>query len=341
MFSKQLIVSAVVIVCLSLEANAQNSVILAVPGAATLTGVLASSTDGMSRYLAKDGPIQPAITAIGGLPMRGVEYLNLGINSVSNGLNNGAQGMARAAGHEGDVSMPGMAPLRSIMPESAGTLGSMMHGAIRGKNLFIAGQADAGVQAGVRLGEMMQGALVRNKRSMGGMENHPMMAMMSSAQESLMKSGKDLKNQLQQSISGHMSRMQGVQGIGDNVRNQVQGIGQTVSSGLSGAMEHLQRTGQQVHSQIQGGVKQNMGALQGIMGSMQGSMGNMGQNMQKNFQGVVQHAQQTAQQLTQHLHQAAQGPLSMIQNLGSGLGNMMGGGGMNVQSSGGHGGKKY
>lgn len=315
---------------------AQDGVIANIPGGQTASAALASSADGMSRYLAPDGPIQPAITAIGGLPVRGAELVNNGISRISSGLDNGAQSLSHTAGQGGQIRMPGMDALESSMPVSIANIGNMMHGAIQQKNRFIAGQAEAGVQAGERLRSMMQNGLqgFRTKRSSGsGSPMDGVASMISSAQDSLMNGASQIHGQLQQSLQGHMGRMQGMQGIGENMRNQVQGMGQTLTSGLQGAASSLQRTGEQLRGQIHGGMQQNMGAMSGIMNSMHGSMGNMGQNMQKNLQGVMQHAQNTAQQITSHLQQAAQGPLEMISNLGSSLGNMMPKGGMNVQSS--------
>lgn len=328
------IVSAVVLLVASIATYSVNGQSLAsVPGAKTATGALASSVDGMSRYLAPDGPIQPAITAIGGLPMRAAEQLNNGVGQISLGLDRGAQSLSRSAGNDGTIRMPGMDALESSMPASVAGLGTMMHGMIQSKNQFIAGQAERGVQAGERLRSMMAGGIdglrTRSSGRMGEMGK-----MVSSVQDNMMKGASSVQNQLKRSLDGHMNRLQSVQGIGQNVRNQAQGIGQTLHNGLSGTMNQLQRTGQEVQGQIQNGLKQNMGAMQNIMGSMQGSMGEMGNSMQNNVQGLIKHAQDTAQQVTSHIHQAASGPLSMIQNLGSSLGNMMPSGGMSVMSKG-------
>lgn len=313
--------------------SAQDGMIANIPGGQTASAALASSADGMSRYLAPDGPIQPAITAIGTLPVRGAEQINNGISRISSGLDNGAQSLSRTAGQDGNIRMPGMDALESSMPASFASLGNMMHGAIQQKNKFIANQAEAGVQAGERLRSMMQNGLqgfrTRSSGPMSGVGE-----MVGSAHESLMNGASQIQSQLKQSLQGHMDRMQSMHGIGENMRNQVQGMGQTLSSGLQGAASSLQRTGEQLRGQIHGGMQQNMGAMSGIIDSMHGSMGNLGQNMQKNLQGVMQHAQNTAQQLTNHLQQAAQGPLEMISSLGSSLGKMMpSSGGMNVQSS--------
>lgn len=313
--------------------RAQGGVMANIPGGQTASAALASSADGLSRYLAPDGPIQPAITAIGTLPVRAVERINNGISRISSGLDDGAQSLSNAAGQEGNIRMPGMDALESSMPASFASLGNMMHGAIQQKNKFIAGQAEAGVQAGEHLRSMMENGLQgfkdRSSSPMAGMGK-----MVGSAHESLMSGASQIQDQLKQSLQGHMGRMQSMHGIGENMRNQVHGMGQTLTSGLQGAASSLQRTHDQLRGQIHGGMQKNMGAMSGIMDSMHGSMGNMGQNMQKNLQGVMEHAQNTAQQLTSHLHQAAQGPLEMISSLGSSLGSLMpSGGGMNVQAS--------
>lgn len=322
---------ALSVAALILPASCQQPIIANIPGGQTAAAALASSVDGMSRYLAPDGPIQPALTAIGGLPVRAVEQVNRGIGQISLGLDSGAQSLSHTAGQGGQIKMPGVDTIVSGMPSSLTSLGNMMSSAVAQKNLFIAGQAESGVQAGERLRSMMQGGLngIRTRREaadpMQGSET-----MMMGAQDMMMKSAQQIKGQMQQHMSGAMDRLQGVHGIGDNVRNQVQGITRTLSNGLTGTMEHLQRTGEQVRGQIQGGLKQNMGAMSGIMESMHGSMGNMGGNMQKNLQGVMQHAQETAQQVTEHIQQSVQGPLSMLQNLGSGLMKGGSGGGKSV-----------
>lgn len=210
------------------------------PGAQTAAGVLAASTDGLSRYLAPDGPIQPGITMIGGLPMRGVELANNGITGISSSLRSGAQSMARAAG-QSDTSMPGMQALASAMPAQVAQLGNMMQSAIRSKNNFIRGQAESGIQAGTRLSQMMQNGL-RTKRSADGDLAADSTMMMGSMGEAMMKGKSKLEKQLKQSMSGHMSRMQSMHGMGGQMRNQAQQIGQTMTEGLTGAMEHLHRT---------------------------------------------------------------------------------------------------
>lgn len=321
---------ALSVAALILPASCQQPIIANIPGGQTASAALASSVDGMSRYLAPDGPIQPALTAIGTLPVRAVEQVNKGISQISLGLDRGAQSLSHTAGQGGQIKMPGVDTIASGMPTSLTSLGNMMSSAVAQKNLFIAGQAESGIQAGERLRSMMQGGLngVRTRREADPMEGSE--TMMMGAQDMMMKGAQQIKSQMQQHMSGAMDRLQGVQGIGDNVRNQVQGITRTLSNGLTGTMEHLQRTGEQVRGQIQGGLKQNMGAMSGIMQSMHGSMGNMGENMQKNVQGVMQHVQDTAQQVSGHIQQTVQGPLSMLQNLGGGLMKGGSGGGMSV-----------
>lgn len=387
-----------------------NSVIASIPGASTATQIMASSVDGMSRYFAPDGPIQPAITAIGGLPMRGTEYINRGITSMSSGLNRGAQGLSRSAGNNGNVQMPGMQSIRSMMPDQVGSLGSMMRSAIQGKNGFIRGQAESGVQAGDRLRSMMQNGLQQRKKrdtslaapaaadlppismvntiSNNGLSSlsanngaatqsqatmlngissqaanmmptnainnqasvvDPLMGestmmhgsggmeMMDHMQDTMMKGADQIKNQLKEHLNGHMSRMQTMSGMGDNMRNQAEGLHRTLSNGLMGTMEHLQRTGEQVSQQLQGGMQKNMGLMSGLMGSMNKSMGNMGQHMQNNAEGLMRTAHSGIQQVTSHLQQAASGPLSMLQNLSSSLTSMMQGK-MNSMGGGGGGG---
>jgi len=325
--TENLIFLAIASTALVAVARGQESGALAsIPGAGTATGILASSVDGMSRYLAPDGPIQPALTAIGGLPVRGIEMANLGISRISSGLHSGAEGISRAGGNGGNIRMPGMDALESAMPASIASLGGMMHGAIQQKNKFIMGQAERGVQAGERLRSMMQNGL----QGMSARSSGPMVGasnMMASTQEAMMKGASQIQEQLKQSLQGHMSRMEGMQGIGENVRNQAKGITRTLSNGLSGTMDHLHKTGEQVMEQIQGGLQQNTKAMAGIVGSMQGSMGNMGQNMQKNLEGLSRHVRNTAQQVHSHLEQAVSGPLSMLQGMmQKGMGGGQGGG---------------
>lgn len=317
------------------NSNTSGGTLANIPGAKTATGILASSADGMSRYLAPDGPIQPALTAIGGLPLRGIELANNGITRISQGFDNGAQSLSRSAGNDGTIRMPGMDAMESAVPASFAQLGGMMQGAIKQKNKFIMGQAEKGIQAGERLKNMMQSGLkgmsVRSAGHMAGASN-----MMSSAQDAMMKSTSEITNQLQKSLDGTMGRMKSMQGIGQNMRRQAQGISRTLTDGLTGTVSHLQRTGDQISSQLQSGMHQNMGALSGIVGSMQGSMGNMGNNMQKNLHGVVRHVQSTAEQVSSHLQQAASRPLEMIKGLGDNLGGMM-----MMHNGGGSQGKRY
>lgn len=356
------IISITLLASALLVQGQEQSILSNIPGAQTATGIMASSVDGMSRYFAPDGPIQPALTAIGALPLRGTELINNGITRISSGLNSGAQSLSRSAGNDGSIRMPGMETIRQSMPISLATMGSMMRSAIQGKNSFIRGQAEAGVQSGERLRSMMQKGLQsrRRKRDVSDaaasqadpllgeatmMMGHGGHEMMSGMQNTMKKGVDQIKSQLQQSMSGHMDRMQSMHGIGGNMMNQAQGLTRTLSSGISGAMEHLQRTGQQMHQQLQGGLKQNMGAMSGMMGSMHGSMGNMGQNMQKNVQGVLKTAQSAAQQVTSQLQQAVSGPLGMLQNMGGSLSSLMQGkmGGGSGGSSGGSygGGRSY
>lgn len=322
-----------------------DGVLANVPGGQTAAAALASASDGMSRYLAPDGPIQPALTAIGGLPVRGAELANKGITSISSGFNRGAQSLSRSAGQGGQIRMPGLQTLESSMPASFAQLGQTLQGAIRSKNNFIRGQAEAGVAAGERLRNMMQqGLQVRSSGGGMGGKHMAMSSAMSSmgdmmghTQEAMMKGGQELKSQLQKSLSGHMDRMQSMQGMGSQVSQQVRGYGQTLTEGLQGAHEKIQQTGEKLINQIQSNHGQNRQAMSGLLGSMQGSMqGSMG-NMQKNFEGLTRHAQNAAQQVSSHLQQAVQGPLNMIQSLGSNLGSMMKGG----MSSGGSQGGRY
>ena len=129
------------------------------PGAQTASGVMTAATDGMSRYLAPNGPIQPAITAISGLPMRAGELVNGGMTRISSGLNRGAQRMSQAAGQGGQIRMPGLQRAASYVPSQLGQFGSALQGAIRSKNNFIMGQAQSGVSAADRMGANMRQGL--------------------------------------------------------------------------------------------------------------------------------------------------------------------------------------
>lgn len=302
------------------------SLLSRLPGGQTSAAFLASSADGLSRYLAPDGPIQPGISAIMGLPMRGGELINRGITQISSRMDNGAQSLSQAAGQNGQIQMPGMEALESSMPASIASLGDSMHSMIRSKNNFIRGQAEAGIQAGNRLGQMMrqglQGAMSQKMavRSSGPME------IMSSAQDFMAKSGSTLKEQAKQHFEGTLGRLGSMQGMGEGLRKQAEGIGHTVSSGVQGAVGQLQRTGEQVMSQLQGNHMKNTQAMSGILGSLQDSMGNMGGNMQKNMDGLMRHAQSTSMQLSNSLQEALQAPVKVLSSLTSGLGSMMKGG---------------
>lgn len=257
-----------------------------IPGAKTATRVVAASSDAMSQYLARDGPIQPAITAIGSLPVRAVEMANIGISKASDALASGAQSMSRSAGDNGQVRMPGLDTLESNMPASIANIGSMMRQGIAKKNQFIMGQAQAGIQAGDRLRGMMEGSVKGmmglKMNRMGGMGD-----MMGSAQASMMKGGQEIEKQLKQSLQGHLQRLQSVHSMGGNMMNSAQQIGQTLGQGVTQAVSQIQRTGQQVKGQLRNSLSQNTKIMSGMMDSMHGSMGNMGQNMQKNLQSLV------------------------------------------------------
>lgn len=137
------------LVCIS-GTNAQ------VPGVKTAADTMAASADGLSRYLARDGPIQPAITAIGGLPMRAGELINRGISRLSDGFGSGARSVANRAG-SGEIKMPGMETLRNLAPAPVASMGSMIRQGISYKNGAIMNQAREGIAAGERLSGMMSG----------------------------------------------------------------------------------------------------------------------------------------------------------------------------------------
>lgn len=137
-----------------------------IPGLRTAAGVLASSSDGMSRYIAPDGPIQPALTAIGGLPILATEQLNQGLSRASLSLHNQAQNLANSAGGNGQVSMPGMESLRNAMPSPIRSLGNQLRSGISAKNNYIRGQADRGIEAGQRLRTHMDGGIEGFARQM-------------------------------------------------------------------------------------------------------------------------------------------------------------------------------
>lgn len=288
----------------ALAANEGTSGIGALPGAKTAAGVMASSLDGMSRYLARDGPIQPAIPAITGLATRGAEQLNKGISRISDALASGAQSMSRSAGNDGTIRMPGLDAMESHMPASFAQFGSMISQGISKKNQFIMGQAQAGIEAGERMKNMMQGTLKSVKDQ--GMER--MGSMMSSGQGNMMKGTMEMKHQLKQSLQDHLSRLSDVHSMGGNMMNSVQNVKRTLSDGLSQTVNQIQRTGQQVKDQLKDGLKQNTQVLGKVMNSMQGSMGNVGQNMHKNIHNLVG-------DMTSAVKKVTTMPLEMIQGL--------------------------
>lgn len=318
--SKTLIVALALFACAAAAVRAQG--LQTIIGGQTAAAALASSANGISRYLAPDGPIQPALTAIGGLPLRGVEYANRGISSISSGFGSGAQSLASAAGQP-SIRMPGMDALESSMPVSIANLGNMGMGMIRQKNNFIRGQAERGVAAGERLRDMFQGKVSSIARtSSGGHGSSPMVGaanLVGEMQDSMMKGASQIQEHLKEHLGGHLSRVQNMQEMGSNMRNQLQGVSRTLQSGLMGTVEQLQRTGDQMREQLTGGLKQNSKVLTGMMGSMQGSMMNMGNHMQKNVQGVMGMGQRAAHQMTEGLQQALQGPLNMVQSVGNSL----------------------
>lgn len=141
------------------QINGNSGMAANIPGAQTASAFMASASDGMSRYLAPNGPIQPAITAISGLPLRAGEMVNGGITSISSGFNNGGQRMSQAAGQGGQIRMPGMDTAASMMPGPISSLGGALQGMIQSKNRFIMGQAERGVEAANRMGQNMQQGL--------------------------------------------------------------------------------------------------------------------------------------------------------------------------------------
>ena len=129
------------------------------PGSQYMNDFGAATADGISRYFAPDGPIQPAITAVGGLPMRGAEMLNQGITQISSGANTMARRMAQSGSRNGQIAMPGMDSIRSNMPGPLAAIGDVMQDTIRGKNNFIRGQAESAVQSGERQRQSIQQGL--------------------------------------------------------------------------------------------------------------------------------------------------------------------------------------
>lgn len=142
---------------LVVAASGQGGLPSQVPGGSTIARMMAASTDGVSRYFARDGPIQPAIAAIGGLPMRAAELTNRGISRMSDAMASGAQRMSRSAGDSGNSRMPGMAYIERNAPAPISRMTSMMQQGVRTKNQYIMGQAEAGIQSGNRIQNMMRG----------------------------------------------------------------------------------------------------------------------------------------------------------------------------------------
>lgn len=303
--------------------SAQGGIIKNIPGGQTAAGVISATLDGGQQYFAPDGPIQPAITAIGGLPIRATEMANQGISRISSGLGSGARRISEAAGNGGSVNMPGMEAMESMMPASIAQLGGGMRDMIRQKNNMIRSQAEAAISSANRQGEMIRhGFQGMAQNSMGDMSG-----MMSGAQEAFSKGASTIQHQFKRSIGDTMSRMQSMQGMGQNMRNQAEGLTRTLANGVTGSLGHLQQTGEQLRSQVQGGLKQNMGHMSGMMGSLQDSVSNLGRNLQSNAQGLMGHAQKAASQVTGHLQRSLSAPMNMIQNLGSSLGSMAQGAG--------------
>lgn len=300
-----------VAVLLSLASLVRADVISSIPGAQTASGVIASSLDGASRYFAPDGPIQPAITAIGGAPLRGAELLNNGITHISSGLRNGAQASSRAAGGDPEnIRMPGMQALESSMPQSIASLGSAMQGMIRSKNNFIRGQAERGVQAGERLRKAMeQGLSAKSSRS-------PMVRagnMMEQSSDAMMKGASQLQEQFKQSVSGLMGGLGNLQGMGDNMRNQMGGMGQTLQKGVQDGIKNGQEVTQKLRGQLESALKSNMNSMSNLMSSMQS---NMNQNAQKSVKGMLDRTQSGVQMLSSHLQNMASAPMDLLNMMG-------------------------
>lgn len=241
-----------------------------------------------------------------------------------------------------------MQPMATSSHMSGGMdqLGQGVKSMIKSKTDMLHSTAQAGMQSMSQLGGMMQKGM-KSMGQHGGKGMMMPMEMMNSAQDFMSKSGSQLKEQVKQHLTGTLGRLGSMQGMGQKMGKQAEGIGRTLTNGLQGAVSQLTQTGQQVSSQLQQSFKQNTQAMTGILGSLQGSMGSMGGNMQKNMDGLMQHAQKTAQQLTSSLTQVVQGPLNMLSSLTSGLGNMMmkggghgGGGGGGGYGGGGGGGQK-
>jgi len=282
-----------------------------IPGAQTAAGMLASASDGMSRYLAPNGPIQPAITAIGGLPLRAGELANSGITSISSGFNRGARRLSQAAGQGGQIRMPGLDTAASMMPASFARIGDSVQGMIRSKNNFIMGQAERGIEAASRMGQAMRQGL--QVRSSGPMEH--MGQMVSQTHEMISKGGQQIKGQMEQSLSRTMGRMKTMQGMGADVGQQISGYGRTLAQGAQGVVGQVRQTGQQLVSQMQQNHNKNMSGVSGMLGSLHGSMGQMGKDMQQNLSGLQRQASNVAQQLTNSLQSVAQLPMNVMQSL--------------------------
>jgi hypothetical protein len=327
-------VSLVVVSVAGDAAHPDTDILSRIPGGRTAAGILSSSANGMSRYFAQDGPIQPALTAIGTVPVRVTEPINRGITRISSGLNNQAQRLSRAAGQNGQISMPGLQTAESHMPESIASLGQAAQNMIGRKNRWIMNQAERGVESANRLGQMMHGMSVRASGPSSSSLMEGPANMMRSALDFMAKSASTLKQQTQQHLNGAMNRMGSMQDIGQGVIQQKQGYARTVQQGVAGAAEQLQQTGQQLMSQVQNNHQKNMRSMSGVLESFQGSMGNMNSNMHKNMQEMAQHAQGAAQQVTSSIQEAAQKVAEAPMKVMASLSSMMGGG---ASSSGGRG----
>lgn len=327
--------------------------------AQTVTGILATSADGVSRYLAPDGPIQPALTAIGGLPIRAVELANSGITQVSSGMDSMAHSIARAGGNE-QIAMPGLAALQSVMPSPVGQLGNMASSMIQTKNRLIMGQAEAGIDAGNRLRTAMEqglqgsasasvatpvvaASLVRSARAVNnndapqmemaesGKHMSTMMSQMGDGLQGVSKQAtgalEQVRTKLERGLHKVVSQAQSMGGkMSNNMRGQTRGILSTLTNGFQGVLHTVQGTASQLSRQLQSGMQQNMHMASGMMDQMHGNMGgvakeaeNMMGQMQNGLASAIGRVQNVAEKSVQNLHKSTTGLLDNFSNMASSM----------------------
>ncbi|KAG9508657.1 Calcipressin-2 [Fragariocoptes setiger] len=279
----------------------------------TAASALSATADGGSRYFAPDGPIQPALTAIAGAPMRLTELANSGITQLSNGLNT----ISHRAGHGEVKQMPGLSALSS-MSSSLSSVKDALHSMIQQKNRAIMEQAHRGIESADRLRSSMDKGRMGMRNDMQE-SLHDASNMVSSTMHKTMGQLSQLSQKLNNGVEKIMNSASKSHGaMQDNMMSQTEQIVGTVRKGLERSVSNVQRTSEELMSDLDKGGNQNMKHGMGMMQDMQGHMmdaANLGQHVIGQLHNGVADVINQVQQVGQKKNQRKTKMENLITNL--------------------------